>query len=49
MCREITFKCHRRYIARALKKDGWNVIHIIDENKIWEEKFRKNISLPDTP
>ena len=30
------FRCHRRYIAKALAKDGWDVVHII--NGIWKEK-----------
>lgn len=39
MCAEkLPFRCHRRFIAMKLKSDGWEVIHIIDENRIWEEK-----------
>lgn len=39
MCAErLPFRCHRRFIAMKLKSDGWEVIHIIDENKVWEEK-----------
>jgi len=39
MCAEkLPFRCHRRFIAIKLKSDGWEVIHIIDENRIWEEK-----------
>ncbi len=38
MCAEkLPFRCHRRHIAKALAKDGWDVLHIINEN-IWEEK-----------
>lgn len=32
------WKCHRRYIARALKQRGWEVIHIIDKGKVWIPK-----------
>ena len=38
LCAEkLPFKCHRRYIAKALKKDGWEVLHIIEKDKIWKE------------
>ena len=37
LCAEkLPFRCHRRYIAKALAKDGWDVVHII--NGIWKEK-----------
>ncbi|MBI5665595.1 MAG: DUF488 domain-containing protein [Nitrospirae bacterium] len=29
------WKCHRRFIARALHKEGWIVEHIIDKGKVW--------------
>jgi uncharacterized protein (DUF488 family) len=29
------WKCHRRFIARALKQRGWEVVHIIDKGKVW--------------
>ncbi len=29
------WKCHRRWIARELKKRGWTVVHIIDKGKEW--------------
>jgi len=29
------WKCHRRYIARALHGKGWTVEHIIDKGKVW--------------
>jgi uncharacterized protein (DUF488 family) len=32
------WKCHRRYIARAMHKKGWEIIHIIDKGKIWVPK-----------
>ena len=32
------WKCHRRYIARALRYRGWRVEHIIDKGKVWVPK-----------
>jgi uncharacterized protein (DUF488 family) len=32
------WKCHRRYIARALQRRGWEIIHIIDKGKVWIPK-----------
>ena len=29
------WKCHRRYIARALHAKGWTIEHIIDKGKVW--------------
>ncbi|MBI4699213.1 MAG: DUF488 domain-containing protein [Nitrospirae bacterium] len=29
------WKCHRRFIARAMQKMGWDIDHIIDKGKIW--------------
>jgi uncharacterized protein (DUF488 family) len=31
-------RCHRRFIAKRLTDDGWQVIHIIDEERTWEAK-----------
>lgn len=34
MCAEILhFKCHRRFVADALKRANFSVLHIYDENK----------------
>ncbi len=57
MCAErFPWRCHRRFIAQALEKEGWRVIHIIDEGKTWEaksgnaiqtkEKKNQSLSLP---
>lgn len=36
ICAEaLPWRCHRRYIARALEEKGWKVIHIIDIGKEW--------------
>jgi uncharacterized protein (DUF488 family) len=32
------WKCHRRFIARALQKREWEVEHIIDKGKVWVPK-----------
>ena len=29
------WRCHRRWIARALQKRHWSVVHIIDKGKLW--------------
>lgn len=39
MCAELLwFRCHRRFISRALHEFGFDVIHIIDERRIYREK-----------
>ena len=36
VCAEaLPWKCHRRYIARALEERGWKVIHVIDAFRDW--------------
>lgn len=40
MCAELLwFKCHRNFIATALARQGWEVIHIYDEKKTEKHKF----------
>ena len=40
MCAELLwFKCHRNFIATALARQGWEVIHIYDEKKSDKHKF----------
>jgi uncharacterized protein (DUF488 family) len=55
MCAEkFPWRCHRRSIAQVLEKQGWRVIHIIDQGKTWETKTKekspakktKSLSLP---
>ncbi len=29
------WRCHRRWIARELNKNSWQVVHIIDKGKLW--------------
>ncbi|KPL05322.1 MAG: hypothetical protein AMJ73_01285 [candidate division Zixibacteria bacterium SM1_73] len=39
MCAErFPWRCHRRFIAQDLEKDGWRVIHILDKERTWEPK-----------
>jgi uncharacterized protein (DUF488 family) len=37
------WKCHRRWVAGALVERGWQVIHIIEQGKVWipEPGFRE--------
>lgn len=42
MCSErLWFKCHRRFIAGTLVELGYDVIHIIEKNKIYSHKKQK--------
>jgi len=37
MCAEkFPWRCHRRFVAKQLEKDGFKVLHILDEDRIWE-------------
>lgn len=39
VCAEgLPWRCHRRFIGQALEKKGWEVIHIIDEKRVWRLK-----------
>jgi len=41
LCSELLwFRCHRRYIAEALVKLGYQVIHIFDENRVQVHEIR---------
>jgi uncharacterized protein (DUF488 family) len=36
VCAErLPWKCHRRHIAQALAARGWDVRHIIEEDRLW--------------
>jgi len=42
ICAErLPWRCHRRFIGRSLQERGWQVKHVIDEKRIWEDKFIK--------
>ena len=44
LCAErFSWKCHRRLIGSFLQKEGFQVIHIIEKDKLWESK--KNDSM----
>jgi len=47
ICAErLPWKCHRRFVGKALQQRGWKVIHIIDLKKEWEDLtllFQDNI------
>jgi len=41
VCAErLTWRCHRRFIGWELERDGWQVIHIIDEKRNWRPKMQ---------
>ncbi|MBE0516706.1 MAG: DUF488 domain-containing protein [Methanophagales archaeon] len=43
MCAELLFfRCHRRFIADALKERGHTILHIIDEKRSYEHKGRED-------
>ncbi len=38
LCAErLPWHCHRRFIGRSLQERGWEVIHILDEKRVWKE------------
>jgi uncharacterized protein (DUF488 family) len=37
----VPWKCHRKFIASRLKRDGWRVIHILDREQIWEPEDKQ--------
>ena len=43
------WRCHRRFIALELEKQGWQVNHIIDQERDWLPKKRPNpgVSIAD--
>jgi len=37
LCAEkFPWRCHRRFIAKALQDRGWKVTHIIDKKRVWK-------------
>lgn len=37
MCAEkLPWHCHRRFISQELTKRGWQVIHILDQDTVWD-------------
>jgi uncharacterized protein (DUF488 family) len=43
------WRCHRRFIARALQQRGWQIEHIIDKGKIWIPKSKPVSLLTSEP
>lgn len=42
LCAErLPWRCHRRFIGWELERDGFRVIHIIDEKREWVPKARQ--------
>jgi len=40
LCAErLPWRCHRRFIGRSLQERGWKVTHIIDEERVWEDRI----------
>ncbi len=37
----LPWRCHRRFIGWELERDGWQVVHIIDEKRNWRPKRRE--------
>jgi uncharacterized protein (DUF488 family) len=36
VCAEaLPWRCHRRFIAKALEERGWEVVHLIDASRVW--------------
>lgn len=36
LCAEaLPWRCHRRFIAQAMEKQGWRTMHLLDENRVW--------------
>jgi len=42
------WKCHRRFIASSLEERGWQVMHIIEKDRVWRPKPNKANSLDQT-
>ena len=36
LCAErLPWRCHRRWIGESLMREGWEIIHIVDERRTW--------------
>jgi uncharacterized protein (DUF488 family) len=39
VCAErLPWRCHRRFIGNALRERGWEVLHIIEADRVWQPK-----------
>ncbi len=44
MCAEkLPWRCHRRFIAQALERRGWQVIHILDQGRTWPRRINSSV------
>ncbi len=42
MCAEkFPWRCHRRFVAQKLDQDGFRVLHILEEDLVWEKKKKE--------
>jgi len=39
-CERLPWRCHRRFISMQLESRGWEVVHIIDEKRIWKPRSK---------
>ncbi len=39
------WKCHRRFIALSLEERGWQVVHILEEDRVWRLKKTGGVGL----
>lgn len=45
LCAErLWFRCHRRFIADALVRDGFRVVHIVEEGRVYEHRGKQRES-----
>jgi uncharacterized protein (DUF488 family) len=50
MCAErLPWRCHRRWIARALMKRGWPVVHVIGPSRVWIDEVQLEMDLFSRP
>ena len=47
LCAErFPWRCHRRFIARRLEEEGWEVVHIIEKERVWIPKGKEERQVP---
>ncbi len=35
---KLPWRCHRRFIGHHFREKGWDLVHIIDEKRVWQPK-----------
>lgn len=51
VCAEaLPWRCHRRFIAKAMEEEGWEVVHVIDAGRDWVpgERAEAQTSFPES-